>query len=248
MKVKTRFATCTRRKLSVVPVLLGLVLVIVGCGSVAQATRTTYEKARHNADGGCQQVRDGHLGQVRNLASPEGQPIVAGPIVVGCSERAGEPVRFIAYVQATANSGKQLCYSLDQTRQKAATGGSCLQLSPSLDRCRESCHLTVVEATVGRPKAKQQLKASLITGAAPGVMKEATLSTAPLRDEKGTAPFIVVLRGKARIQLRLPSDVSLFASFVRPCIPARQVVQAVGHMSGEEEVSFEGSDPFSCRG
>jgi hypothetical protein len=228
-------------------VFFGLVVAVGGCGSSARATGTSGapgQEAQIKASTGCGDI---HSNYVPEGLAHVGISVVAGPVIAGCGKRLGEPVRFIAYVQANAHGREQLCYGLEQPRQKTVTGGSCLQTAPSLPMCRERCPLTVLLAHVGGTKGKQASKASLVTGAAPGVMKEAVLSTSPLGNKKVTAPFIVVVKGAIQKELRLPSAVSLFASIVVPCLPARQVVYAEGDISGEE-VAMQGSDPFGCRG
>jgi len=177
---------------------------------------------------------------------PKGQQILVGPIAIGCGKRLGEPIRFIAYVQAT-HSGEQLCYELEQPREKAVTGGSCFQTAPSLLICRKDCPLTVVEIDVAKSDGKKASKASLVTGAVPGVTRDVVLSTVPLRNEMGTRPFVVALRGPVREELRLPATVSLFASMVIPCFPANQAVYARVHTSDGKAVAMQGSDPFRCR-
>lgn len=237
--------------------LSGLVIVAAGCGVSARASRTGVSAHASRTSGAPEQVSDvparcqgeskRHPDNIPKPIAPRDQPILAGPIVVGCGQRLGEPIRFVAYVQATTQHGEQLCYNLEQPRQKAAIGGSCFQTAPALPACEEDCPLTVTEATVGKSEGKQASKASLVTGAASGVMDDVQLSTAPLRNHTATEPFIVVLRGSVREELRLPGVVSLFASMIVPCIPARQEVYARGHLSGAKEVSMQGSDPFACQ-
>lgn len=178
---------------------------------------------------------------------PKGQPILAGPIVVGCARRLGEPIRFIAYTQATSDGGEQLCYVLEQLREKVATGGSCIEISPSLAWCTESCPLRVVGVTVAEHGGRQSSKATLVTGAASGVIKKVALSTEPLGNHRVTPSFIATLNGSAQRTLHLSTVVSLFASEIVPCIPARQGVYARVRLADGQDVSMQGLDPFGCQ-
>jgi hypothetical protein len=247
MKTEGHISALIGRKVLMVALFLGLVVATPGCGSSVRATGTSGasgQKAQIKASTGC--------GDVHSNYHPEGLAhvgvsVVAGPLIAGCGKRLGGPVRFIAYVQANAHGREQLCYGLEQRRQKTVTGGSCFQTAPSLPMCRELCPLTVLLAHVGGTKGKQASKASLVTGAAPGVMEEVVLLTSPLGNKKTTLPFIVVLEGAVQEELRLPNVVSLFASIVVPCLPAGQVVFARGDISGER-FAMRGSAPFGCRG
>lgn len=241
----------TRRDLVLATVLLAAVVGIIGCGNIARASRIRGASERYSersSSSSCPKETNAAAVLGVEDGVPGGQPILAGPIFVGCGVRMGEPVRFLAYVQATGHGGEQLCYVLNQPRQKALTGGSCLQIAPSLPQCRRGCPLTIVEARVRKALGNRPGKASLVTGAAAGIMEEVVLATKPLRDQTMVSPFIVVLKGSVRKELRLSSSVSLFASFVTPCLPAGQMVEATGTLSGGEEFAMQGSDPFSCPG
>ena len=227
---------------------LGLLVAAVGCGVAAKASHPAADPNQNSAvdlSTRCQNQSNRQPPEFSKADVPKGQPILVGPVVVGCGNRLGEPIRFIAYLQATGNGGEQLCYALDQIRQKAVTGGSCFQTAPSLVLCREECPLSV-EATVAR-WGRQASKGTLVTGAVSGVVEEVALSTEPIRDREATLPFIVVLRGSVRKKLRLPGVVSLFASAIVPCIPARQEVYVRVQFSGGKEMSMQGRDPFGCQ-
>jgi hypothetical protein len=229
-----------------VATLLASVIAGAGWGSAAQATETSVaggRRAQINAVSGC---GNAHSSYYPDGLAHVGLSVVAGPIIVGCGKRLGEPVRFIAYVQADARGREQLCYVLEQPHQKIVTGGDCFQTAPSFELCTERCPLSVFLAHIGGTKARQASKGSLVTGAAPGVMEEVVLLTSPLGKKRVTPPFIVILEGAIQEELRLPSVVSLFASVVVPCLPAGQAVYARGHSSGEE-FAMQGSDPFGCR-
>lgn len=245
MKTTGRISLDAVRRFFGVALLLGLLCVAAGCGSSGLATGSNGAHGQPSAlqsGASCSEFGSDSSYNPRDEA-PKGQPIIAGPLTVGCGSRLGEPIRFLAYVQATRNGGEHLCYVLEQKGQKAVTGGSCFQTAPSFDRCREDCPLSV-EATVG-PWGKAGTKGSLVTGATTGVIEEVALSTSPLGDKRVTAPLVVVLDGAVQKRLRLPSAVSLFASVVIPCLPARQAVSASGEVSGEE-FAMQGSDPFGC--
>ncbi len=228
--------------------LLVLLAAAVGCGVAAKVSHPAAvpdQTSGMNLSTRCQNQSDRQPPEFSNGEVPDGQPILVGPIVVGCGKRLGEPIRFIAYVQATGNGGEQLCYALEQKGQKAVTGGSCFQTAPSLVLCSEECPLSV-EATVAR-WGRQASKGSLVTGAVSGAVQEVALSTEPIRGQEATLPFMVVLKGSVRKKLRLPSAVSLFASAIVPCIPARQEVYARVQLFGRKEVSMQGSYPFGCQ-
>src|SRR4029077_1512909 len=252
MNTERRITGLVRRRLLVLTLLLGLVVAAVAWGFSDQVTKTLGQQ---NRDSG-QPEESQELNATRRCLShrapefppglvPKGQPILAGPIVVGCAKRLGEPIRFIAYTQATSHRGEQLCYVLEQLREKAATGGSCIQIAPSLASCTERCPLT--GATIAKPKGRQASKVTLVTGAVSGVIEEVALSTEPLSDHRATLPFIVVLRGSVGKKLHLPTVVSLFASEIVPCIPARQEVYARVRLSDGQAVSMQGLNPFGCR-
>lgn len=246
MKTEGRISTLIGRNALMVALFLGLAVTAAGCGSSARATGTSGapgQKTQTKASTGCGDVHSNYYPE--GLAHV-GMSVVAGPVIAGCGKRLGEPVRFIAYVQGDAHGREQLCYGLEQPRQKTVTGGSCFQTAPSLPMCRKRCPLTVLPAHVGGTKGRQASKVSLVTGAAPGVMEEVALSTSPLGNKKALPSFIVVLDGAVQEKLRLPSVVSVFASIVIPCLPAGQMVYARGDVSGEE-FAMQGSDPFGCR-
>ena len=230
-----------------IALLLGLAAAVAGCGSSAHATTASGEfrqlsgaKAATDCPAKARSSYDPRSGAL------PGQPILAGPVIVGCRSLAGEPVRFIAYVRAEARrSGEQLCWVLEQPRQKAVTGGSCFQVAPTVAQCRNGCPL-IVEATVGQTNPGKGVKGSLITGAVPGVMEEAVLSGEPDRKQLATPSQIVVVKGAVQKQLHITSVVSLFASIIEPCLRANQTVFAQGQASGEE-FNMQGSDPFGCR-
>lgn len=247
MNTKPRISGPLARRLLLSMLSLSLLVAVAGCGAAARAIGTSEEVAQSpkvSSSASCKDWPSDLSTVVPKSLVPKERPILAGPINVGCGARLGEPVRFVAYVQATPHGGEQLCYVLEQRGQKAATGGSCLETAPSFFQCKEHCPL-IVEATVGK-WGREASKGSLITGAAPGVVEEVALSTAPLGDKEVTRPFVVVLKGSLQEKLRLPSAVSLFASVVIPCLPAGQIVHVEGNVSGEEFVML-GSDPFGCR-
>jgi hypothetical protein len=189
----------------VVAVLSGLLVAAFGCGVDAKASRPATVPGQRSAvkpSTRCEGQSNRRPPEFSNGDVPEGQPVLVGPFVVGCGDRLGEPIRFIAYVQATGNGGEQLCYVLEQRHQKAVTGGSCFQTAPSLSLCREDCPLSV-EATVAR-WGTQASKGTLVTGAVSGSVEEVALSTEPIRGRVATPPFIVILRGSVRKKLRLP--------------------------------------------
>src|ERR1700744_6261648 len=136
-----------------VAVLAGLLVVAVGCGAAAKASYSAADPHRSSAPSHstrCHGPSDRQPPAFSRGDVPEGQPILVGPIVVGCGTRLGEPIRFIAYVQATRNGGEQLCFVLDQMHQKVLTGGSCFQTASSADLCREEGCPLGVEATVAK--------------------------------------------------------------------------------------------------
>jgi hypothetical protein len=254
VKMQHKVPVLVGRNLLLVILALATIGGVVGCGAAAQATRTSEQTNQNSGQStqdavmisnqSCRIGEESHSFKVSKQLVPKNQPILVGPIVVGCAKWSGESVRLVAYVQATAGGGKQLCYVLAQPRRQAASGGSCIQTAPSMAQCRDGCPLTIARVNLG--KGKEALAGSLVTGAAPGVIQEVALSTAPLGNKTVTPPFIVVLEGAIQEKLRLPSVISLFASTVTPCLPARQMVFAGGQVSGEE-FSMQGSDPFGCR-
>jgi hypothetical protein len=254
MRVKDRASALFIRPLLPLLICLGLVGVVAGCGSAARATpsstgatATSIDFAR-SPDGGspasCKGWSKDPSSVIPKGLVPKGRPVLAGPVSIGCGVSLGEPVRLVAYVEATAHGGEQLCYVVEQRRRSSTVGGSCIQTNPSIPKCRESCPL-IVEATPA-VWGKEASKGSLVTAAAPGVMEEVSLSTAPLGMERVTRRAIVVLKGPIKEELRLPSVVSLFASIVIPCLPPNQMVSARNAISGET-FNMEGSDPFGCR-
>lgn len=248
MKSHRHLSVLIGRNGLLVAFLSGLLVAAVGCGVAAKASHPAAvpdQNSAMNLSTRCQNQSDRQPPEFSKGEVPKGQPILVGPIVVGCGKRLGEPIRFIAYVQATGNGGEQLCYALEQKGQKAVTGGSCFQTAPSLVLCREECPLSV-EATVAR-WGRQASKGTLVTGAVSGAVEEVALSTEPIPGREATLPFMVVLKGSVRKKLRLPSVVSLFASAIVPCIPARQEVYARVHLSGGKKVSMQGSYPFGCQ-
>jgi hypothetical protein len=247
MKTNQRISALAGRELLAAGLLLALLCTVAGCGSSALATGSS-EGSRLNPQppplASCSDGANSHMSYQPQDVAPKELPILVGPIVVGCGSRLGEPIRFIAYVQATRNGDEQLCYVLEQPRQEAVTGGGCFLTAPSMSRCSEDCPLSV-EATVAR-WGDQASKGSLVTGAASGVIEEVELSTSPLGSKREAAPFIVVLEGDIQKELRLPSVVSVFASVVIPCLPAGQMVYASGSSSGKG-FAMRGSDPFGCQ-
>jgi hypothetical protein len=234
---------------------LVLVGVVAGCGSAARATITSNARAttaskdlarssQLKSPPGCKNWSNDPSAVIPTGLVPR-RPILAGPVSSVCGVSVGEPVRLVAYVEATAHGGEQLCYVLEQRSHTASVGGSCIQMVPAMTQCTDSCPL-IVEAT---PTiwGKEASKGSLVTAAAFGVMEEVTLSTTPLGNKKVTRPLIVVLDGAVKEELRLPAVVSLFVSIIMPCLPPNQTVYAQSAISGER-VSMQGSDPFGCRG
>jgi hypothetical protein len=229
------------RKLLATLLLVGLLVATVGPGGSAGAPE---ESPGSQSSARCR-IGGPPRSYFPKSFHPKGQPILVGPIIVGCGRGLDEPVRFTAYVQRTAQGGEQLCYGLEQPRQKAETGGSCFQMDPSLAPCREGCPL-IVEATVAKVPGTHTPKGSLVTGAAPGVIEEVGLLSQQPGVRRATLPFVVILKGRIQKTLRLPSVVSLFATVISPCISAKQTVEAKGTVSGEK-ISMLGSDPFGCR-
>jgi hypothetical protein len=248
VEAKKRLAAHPGSRLVIAALVLCLVGVAAGCGTSALATGSHGARKQDSArtsPTGCKNGAGGHSDYDPQSVAPNGKPILVGPIVVGCGSGLDEPVRLIAYVQGTSHNGEQLCVVVEQERQKAATGGPCFQTSPSLDVCRGRCPL-IVEDTAARSGDTQRPKGSLVTGAVPGVMKEVNLSIAPSIDNKATRPLIVVLNRAMQKELRIPSAVSFFVSFVEPCISPHQMLYARGRSSGEE-FTMHGSDRFGCR-
>jgi hypothetical protein len=252
MKIDGRLSTLCRSRRLQLTFLLSLVIVAVVWGISGQVSRTLGQK---RDSGQSEERRDLNAPQAcLNRRAPEippglvpkGQPILAGPIIVGCAERLGEPVRFVAYTQGTLHDGVQLCYLLEQPRERTASGGSCIPTSPALSWCTEGCPLTVVEANLAKPKGKQS-KATLVTGAVYGVIKGVVLSTEPPRNYVATSPLIAVLNRSVQRRLQLPTATSLFATAIVPCVPARQEVCARVRLSGGNELSMQGRDPFGCQ-
>src|ERR1700761_4353461 len=177
MKTNRHISVLIGKNVLLVVLLSGLLVAAVGCGVAAEASRPAAEPGQNSAmnlSTRCQTQSDRQPPEFSKDDVPKGQPILVGPVVVGCGKRLGEPIRFIAYVQATGNGGEQLCYVLEQKGQEAGSGGSCFQVAPSLVLCREECPLSV-EATVAR-WGRQASKGSLVTGAVSGAVEEVTLS------------------------------------------------------------------------
>jgi hypothetical protein len=128
MRIDGRLSTLCRNRRLQLTFLLGLVVVAVVWGISGQVSRTFGQK---RDSGQSEERRDLNSPQsCLNRRAPEippglvpqGQPILAGPIIVGCAERLGEPVRLVAYTQSTLHGGVQLCYLLEQPREKTASG------------------------------------------------------------------------------------------------------------------------------
>jgi hypothetical protein len=247
MRAKDEISVLPIGTLLPLAICLVLVGVVSGCGSAARATTTSKDLtpiSQVKSPAVCKNWSKDPSAVIPKDLVPKGRPILAGPVSIGCGVSLGEPIRLVAYVEATAHGGEQFCYVLEQRRQNATVGGSCLQTDPARTQCLGSCPL-IVEATP-TVWGKEMSKGSLVTAAAFGVMEEVALSTTPLGNKKVIRPLIVVLDGAVKEELRLPSVVSLFASIVIPCLPPGQTVYAQGTISGEE-VAMQGSDPFGCR-
>lgn len=149
MRAKDAISVLPITKLLPLAICLVLVGAVSGCGSAARATTTPKDLtpiSQVKSPAVCKNWSKDPSTVIPKGLVPKGRPILAGPVSIGCGVSLGEPIRLVAYVEAIAHGGEQLCYVLEQRRQNATVGGSCLQTDPARTQCRDRCPL-IVEAT-----------------------------------------------------------------------------------------------------